>query len=156
MQIINYTIIWQRCGPATNFKVIFALLKDGLRCVDHPFSAEPGATHHAAPCISMTVVPGSFFITTLQRNLNLNIPRKRIGRPQSQFPHSCVRERSIYFHVRPTYFPAAKQADRSEEYINHSQKYEFGNQDCSRAVPFLEIFVSNFRYCVFAVQKHYV
>ncbi len=26
------------------------------------------------------------------------------------------------------------------------------NWDCSRAVPFLRIFVSNFRYCVFAVN----
>ncbi len=36
--------------------------------------------------------------------------------------------------------------------INHSQKHECRNWDCSRTVPFLEIFVSNFRYCVFAVQ----
>ncbi len=36
-------------------------------------------------------------------------------------------------------------------HINRSQKHECRNGDCSRAVPFLGIFVSNFRYCVFAV-----
>ncbi len=45
---------------------------------------------------------------TLQRNLNLCFPRKGIARPQSQFPHSCVCERSRYSHVRPTYFPACR------------------------------------------------
>ncbi len=78
---------------------------------------------------------------TLQRNLNLCFPRKGIARPQSQFPHSCVCERSIYSHVLPTYFPAAEEADRSEEYINRSQKHECRSWDCSRAVPFLGIFV---------------
>ena len=87
----------------------------------------------------------------LQRNFDLCIPRKGIARPQSQFPHLCVCERSIYYHVRTIYFPAAVLADRSGEYINRSQKYECWNWDCSRAVPFLGTFVSNFRYCVFAV-----
>jgi hypothetical protein len=64
-----------------------------------------------------------------------------------KFRHSCVCERSVYSHVRFIYFPAAVLADRSGEYINRSQKYECWNWDCSRAVPF----VSNFRYCVFAV-----
>jgi hypothetical protein len=79
----------------------------------------------------------------LQRYLDFCIPRKGIARPQSPFPHSFVCERSIYSHVRPTYFP--------EKYITRSQKHECRNWDCSRAVPFLEMFVSNFRYCVFAV-----
>ncbi len=35
------------------------------------------------------------------------------------------------------------------EYINRSQKHECRNWDLGRAVPFLGIFVSNFRYCVF-------
>ncbi len=39
--------------------------------------------------------------------------------------------------------------DRSEEYINCTWRHECKNWDCSRAVPFLGIFVSNFRYCVF-------
>jgi hypothetical protein len=33
-----------------------------------------------------------------------------------------------------------------------SQKHEYRNWDCGRAVPVLGIFVSNFRYCVFAVK----
>ncbi len=37
------------------------------------------------------------------------------------------------------------------EYINRSQNHGCMNWDCSRAVPFLGIFVSNFRYCVFAL-----
>jgi len=37
---------------------------------------------------------------------------------------------------------------------NHSHSHECRNWDLGRAVPFLEIFVSNFRYCVFAVQLH--
>ena len=45
---------------------------------------------------------------TPQRNLNLCIPRRGIARPQPQFPHSCVFERSINSHVRSTYFPAAE------------------------------------------------
>jgi hypothetical protein len=57
--------------------------------------------------------PPSFLKHTLQRNLDLCIPRKGIARPQSQFPHSCVCERS---HVRSTYFPAAELADRSWEF----------------------------------------
>ncbi len=36
-------------------------------------------------------------IYALQRNFELCIPRKGIARPESQFPHSCVCERSIYF-----------------------------------------------------------
>jgi hypothetical protein len=34
------------------------------------------------------------------RKFETNIPRKRIARPQSQFPHSCVCERFIYSHDR--------------------------------------------------------
>jgi hypothetical protein len=63
--------------------------------------------------------------------------RKGIARPQSQFPHSCVCERSIHFHDRSTYFPAAEW-------------------DRGRAVPFLGIFVSNFRYCIFAVRVDHI
>ncbi len=38
--------------------------------------------------------------TTLQRKFETDIPRKGIARPQSQFPHSCVCQRIIYFHDR--------------------------------------------------------
>jgi hypothetical protein len=43
------------------------------------------------------------------------------------------------------------KADRKWEYINRSQLRECGNLDCGRAIPFLGILVSNFRYYVFAV-----
>ncbi len=45
--------------------------------------------------------------------------------------------------------PAAESADQSWEYL--SQTHECGNWDCGRAIPFLGIFVSNFRYWFFAV-----
>jgi hypothetical protein len=81
---------------------------------------------------------------TLQRKSHLCIPRKGLARPPSQFPHSCVCERFIYSQDRSTYFPAAElwQTD-PWEYINHSQ-----------TIPFLGIFISNFRYCVFAVHTN--
>ncbi len=62
----------------------------------------------------------------------------------------CLWAIFIYSHIRPAYFPAAEQSNRSEEYLNRSQKHECRNWDCSRQVPFL---VSNFRYCVFAVHS---
>ncbi len=61
------------------------------------------------------------------------------------FPHSCVSERFIYSHDRSTYLSAAEYADRSGEYINRTQKHECRNWDYGRAVPFLGIYVSNFR-----------
>jgi hypothetical protein len=57
----------------------------------------------------------------------------------------------IYSQDRSTYFPAAEYADQSWEYMNRSQTHECGNWDWGRAIPFLGIVVSNFRYCVFAV-----
>jgi hypothetical protein len=37
------------------------------------------------------------------------------------------------------------------EYINRSQTHKCGNWDRGCVIPFLGIFVSNFRYCIFAV-----
>jgi hypothetical protein len=48
-------------------------------------------------------------------------------------------------------FPPAEKADRSWEYINRSQMHECGNWDWDPDIPFLGIFVSKFRYFVFAV-----
>jgi hypothetical protein len=45
---------------------------------------------------------------TLQRNFDLCVPGKGIARPQSQLPHSCVCERSMYSQDRFTYFLAAE------------------------------------------------
>ncbi len=52
------------------------------------------------------------------------------------------------FHI----FPPAEQADPSWEYIICSQTHECGNWDWSPDIPFLGIFVSNFRHFVFAVR----
>jgi hypothetical protein len=45
-------------------------------------------------------------VSALQRNLNLCIPRKGIARGLS--PNFSTFMRSVYSHVRPTYFPAAE------------------------------------------------
>ncbi len=48
-------------------------------------------------------------------------------------------------------FPPAEKADPSWEYIIRSQTYECGNWAWVPDIPFLGIFVSNFRHFVFAV-----
>ncbi len=74
---------------------------------------------------------------TQYRKFKTNIPRKGIAQPQSQFPHSCVCERFIYFHDWSTYSAAGKYVDWSWEYINRWQTHDCGNRDWSRAIPFL-------------------
>jgi hypothetical protein len=71
--------------------------------------------------IQCTVLYGGklYIAGTLQSNLDLCIPRKRIARPQS-------RERSLY-PTQSTYFPAAELAYRSGEYIKRPQKHECRN-----------------------------
>ncbi len=49
-------------------------------------------------------------------------------------------------------FPPAEKADPSWEYIIRSQTHECGNWDWGPDIPFLGIFVSNFRHFFFAVQ----
>ncbi len=49
-------------------------------------------------------------------------------------------------------FPPAGKADPSWEYIIRSQTHECGNWDWDSDIPFLRIFVSNFRHFVFAVR----
>ncbi len=51
-------------------------------------------------------------------------------------------------------FPPAEKADPSWEYIIRSQTHECGNWDWDPDIPFLGIFVSNFRHFVFAVQVY--
>jgi hypothetical protein len=51
-------------------------------------------------------------------------------------------------------FPPAEKADPSWEYIIRSQTDECGNWDWDPDIPFLGIFVSNFRHFVFAVCVH--
>ncbi len=50
-------------------------------------------------------------------------------------------------------FPPAEKADPSWEYIIRSQTHECGNWDWGPNIPFLGIFVSNFRHFVFAVMQ---
>jgi hypothetical protein len=50
--------------------------------------------------------------------------------------------------------PFFTEADRSWEYINRSPKHECRNWERGRAVSFLEIFVSNVRYSIFAVPGY--
>jgi hypothetical protein len=40
----------------------------------------------------------------LYRKFDTNIPRNETARPRSQFLHSCICERFIYFHDRCAYF----------------------------------------------------
>jgi len=54
--------------------------------------------------------------------------------------------------VHLQYFPAADKEDQSWYYINRSPKHECSNWERGRAASFLGIFVSNFRYSVFAVH----
>ncbi len=53
----------------------------------------------------------------------------------SQFLHSYICERFIYFQDQSTYFAAWKYVDQSWEYINRSQTHECGNWDWGRAIP---------------------
>jgi len=60
---------------------------------------------------------------------------------------------AIYIFLGSVYiFPPAEQADPSWEYIIRSQTHECGNWDWGPDIPFLGIFVSNFRHFVFAVH----
>ncbi len=56
----------------------------------------------------------------------------------------CGLSPNLHIHV-------SVSANRSWEYINHSQAHECGNWDWGRTIHFLGKFVSNFWYCVFAV-----
>jgi hypothetical protein len=60
----------------------------------------------------------------------------------------------IHVAVSDLHIPkiAAKKVDRSLEYINRSQIHECRNLQRGRAVSFLGIIVSNFRYSAFAVH----
>jgi hypothetical protein len=65
--------------------------------------------------------------------------------------HVSVSDLYIPTSVPPTVLSFSRIGRKIREYINRSQKHECRNWDCSRAVPFLGIFISNFQYCVFAV-----
>ncbi len=90
---------------------------------------------------------GSHTVCTATKIPFLCIPFLGIARPQSQFPHSCVSESDLNIsRIGPHIF---LQLNRKIEYINRSQTHECGNWDCGGPIPFLGIFVLNFRYCFF-------
>ncbi len=62
---------------------------------------------------------------------NWCIPRNETARPCSQFLHSCICERFIYFQDRSVFLVSAKSADRSwHVYIAHRyMNVEIGRQN---------------------------
>jgi hypothetical protein len=87
-----------------------------------------------------------------------SIPFLGIARPQPQFPHSCVFERFIYSQDQSTYLLQQNwQTHRGNTYIirSQTQNVEIG-WDWGPDIPFLGIFVSNFRHFVFAVCTMYI
>ncbi len=81
--------------------------------------------------------------THCKEKSDLCIPRKETVRPQSQCPHYCICERSVH----QQYF--LQQIRKTD--INRSPKHECRSWERGSAASFLEIFVSSFRYSVFAV-----
>ncbi len=66
--------------------------------------------------------------------------------------HIHVSVSDLYILGSVHIFPPAEKADPSWEYIIRSQTHECGNGDWGPDIPFLGIFVSNFRHFFFAVQ----
>jgi hypothetical protein len=96
------------------------------------------------------------FVRALQRKSHLCIPFLEIARPQSQFPHSCFCERYTvytYSQDRSTYF---LQQNRQGIYQSLTDTHKCENWDCSRAIPFLGIFVSYFQDWFFTVWKRWL
>ncbi len=65
--------------------------------------------------------------------------------------HVSVCDEYIYSQDRSTF--SCRRIGRPIVGIYQLLRYECGNWDWGRAIPFLGIFVSNFRYCVFAVYS---
>ncbi len=74
----------------------------------------------------------------------------------SQFLHTYICERFIYFQDRSVFFAPAKYVDWSWEYINRSQTHKFRNWDWGRTISFQEIHKLNFlfRYSVVDLNPH--
>jgi hypothetical protein len=87
---------------------------------------------------------------TLHRKSDLCIPEKKLRGLSLYNFHIHVSVSDLYI---PTIGPPIflQQNTRSWEYINRLPKHECRNWERGRTVLFLGIFVSNFRYSVFAV-----
>ncbi len=82
---------------------------------------------------------------------SLVISRTELYSSVSQFLHSCICERFIYMPGSVCYLAAARNVDRSWEYINcsqSSQAHEFRHRDWGCAIPFLGIHKWDFRCSV--------
>jgi hypothetical protein len=99
--------------------------------------------------------PLPFSKNTLQRRSDLCIPRNETEGPHSQYSPLFICERFLYSHDRSTYFAAANSGRPTWEYRNRFQIHEGRNWERYRAVSLLGIFVSNFRYSIFAVHPVY-
>ena len=86
---------------------------------------------------------------TLYRKSEFWIPRNETARPRSQFLHSFICERLIYSQNRSAHLAAAKQADRSWEYIYRSQIHGCGNWETEHYNSVLELT----RPCSFISEK---
>ena len=87
----------------------------GLARLDHPDQrGGPGDAQGQDAQVPRSVILTSSSGTakTQYRKFETNILRKGIARPQSQFPHSCVCERSIYIFPRKARLQQNKQTDQ--------------------------------------------
>jgi hypothetical protein len=115
-----------RAHHARNVTTFILCTWPSFMATSHCFYVRPlRTTSTCGHCALFYVRPhalSTHLAITLQRNLNLCVPRKGILRPQSQFPHSCVCERSNNF---PTFGPPiflqhnSRQTDQRNISIAH-------------------------------------
>jgi hypothetical protein len=94
-------------------------------------------------------------LPALQINSDLRTPRKETAWPQSQLPHSCKVSVSDLYNstIRPPIFlQQNRQTDRGNIYIAQRNMNVGTGTAATQFDFFLGIFVSNFRYNVFAMR----
>ena len=99
-----------------------------------------------------TIIRYWIVLNAMQQKSHLCIPFMGTVWPQSQFPHSCVCERFIYFLDRSAYSAAGKYVDRSWEYtvyISLIDTWMWNRGDWGRTIPFLEIHKWDFHCSVY-------
>ncbi len=128
----------------------YAFLNSSYFTADHYFHKSnffnPPPPHHPWP------YPLQGLASTLQRQSHLYIlfwELRAASDPISTF--TCLW--AIYiFPGSVRIFPPAEKADPSWKYIIRSQTHQCGNWHWGPDIPFLGIFVSNFRHFVFAAH----